>query len=161
MNPKTDHKNLNWRDIMRTPPKMTPDTEAKISESFASQSLMQTLGATLQSIKAGRVEIAAPILESSKQQHGFAHAGLTFSIGDSAAGYAALSTLPADHEVLTTEMKINLLAPGKGERLIARGRVIKPGRRLIVVQSDVFALHDGVETHIALMTGTMLPITPE
>ncbi|HKK85383.1 MAG TPA: PaaI family thioesterase [Roseovarius sp.] len=140
---------------------MTPDTEAKITESFASQSLMQTLGATLQSIKAGRVEIAAPILESSKQQHGFAHAGLTFSIGDSAAGYAALSTLPADHEVLTTEMKINLLAPGKGERLIARGRVIKPGRRLIVVQSDVFALLDGVETHIALMTGTMLPITPE
>ena len=161
MNPTPDNKNLKWRDKMKARSKMTPDTETKISESFASQSLMQTLGATLDSITFGCVEIAAPILESSKQQHGFAHAGLTFSIGDSAAGYAALSTLPADHEVLTTEMKINLLAPGKGERLIARGRVIKPGRRLIVVQSDVYALHHGIETHIALMTGTMLPVTPE
>jgi acyl-coenzyme A thioesterase PaaI-like protein len=58
-------------------------------------------------------------------------------------------------------MKINLLAPGKGQRLVARGRVIKPGRRLIIVQSDIYALHHGVETHIALMTGTMLPVTSE
>lgn len=140
---------------------MNSDVKMMIQQSFTSQSLMHTLGAELLSLEKGFVEIMAPILEGSRQQHGFAHAGLTFSIGDSAAGYAALSTLPADHEVLTTEMKINLLAPGKGDRLIARGRVIKPGRRLIVVQSDVYALHDGVETHIALMTGTMLPVIPK
>jgi len=140
---------------------MKSDVEMMIQHSFASQSLMRTLGAELSSLEKGAVEITAPILESSRQQHGFAHAGLTFSIGDSAAGYAALSTLPADHEVLTTEMKINLLAPGKGQRLVARGRVIKPGRRLIIVQSDVYALHDGVETHIALMTGSMLPVTSD
>jgi uncharacterized protein (TIGR00369 family) len=140
---------------------MKSDVKMMIQHSFASQSLMRTLGAELSSLEKGAVEITAPILESSRQQHGFAHAGLTFSIGDSAAGYAALSTLPADHEVLTTEMKINLLAPGKGQRLVARGRVIKPGRRLIIVQSDIYALHHGVETHIALMTGTMLPVTSE
>jgi uncharacterized protein (TIGR00369 family) len=140
---------------------MKSDVKMMIQHSFASQSLMRTLGAELSSLEKGAVEITAPILESSRQQHGFAHAGLTFSIGDSAAGYAALSTLPADHEVLTTEMKINLLAPGKGQRLVARGRVIKPGRRLIIVQSDVYALHDGVETHIALMTGSMLPVTSD
>jgi len=140
---------------------MKSDVKMTIQHSFASQSLMRTLGAELSSLEKGAVEITAPILESSRQQHGFAHAGLTFSIGDSAAGYAALSTLPADHEVLTTEMKINLLAPGKGQRLVARGRVIKPGRRLIIVQSDVYALHDGVETHIALMTGSMLPVTSD
>jgi len=140
---------------------MSRDIKTKIQDSFAAQSLMRTLGAELTSVTPGRVEIAAPILDTSRQQHGFAHAGLTFSIGDSAAGYAALSTLPADHEVLTTEMKINLLAPGKGARLIARGRVIKPGRRLIVVQSDVYALQDGIETHIALMTGTMMPVAPK
>ncbi|WP_246175827.1 PaaI family thioesterase [Roseovarius bejariae] len=132
-----------------------------IQQSFASQSLMHTLGAEISSLKNGSVDIIAPILESSRQQHGFAHAGLTFSIGDSAAGYAALSTLPAGHEVLTTEMKINLLAPGKGERLIARGKVIKPGRRLIIVQSDVYAIENDIETHVALMTGTMMPLSPK
>ncbi len=140
---------------------MSRDIKTKIQDSFAAQSLMRTLGAELTSVTAGSVEITAPILDTSRQQHDFAHAGLTFSIGDSAAGYAALSTLPADHEVLTTEMKINLLAPGKGARLIARGKVIKPGRRLIVVQSDVYALQDGIETHIALMTGTMMPVAPK
>ena len=66
--------------------------------------------------------------------------------------------MPADHEVLTTEMKINLLTPADGDLLIARGRVIKAGRRLVIVQADVFALKNGDETHIALLTGTMIPV---
>ena len=140
---------------------MSPLIEQKIRASFAAQTMMQTLGATLDHLEQGIAEISAPILPGSLQQQGFAHAALTFAIGDSAAGYASLSLMPEDHEVLTTEMKINLLAPGKGARLIARGKVIKPGRRLIVVQSDVYALQDGIETHIALMTGTMMPVAPK
>ena len=137
---------------------MSPDTEDKIRNSFAAQSMMQTLGATLGSLSAGHVEIEAPILPTSRQQHGFGHAGLTFSIGDSAAGYAALSVMPEGFEVLTTEMKINLLAPAKGNRLIARGAVVKAGRRLVIVRADVFALEGDKETHIAMMTGTMMPV---
>ncbi len=139
---------------METPPELI----RKISDSFAAQSMMTTLGATLEHVARGKVEIRAPILPGSRQQHGVAHAGLTFSIGDSAAGYAALTMMPEDHEVLTTEMKINLLAPADGEYLVARGRVIKPGRRLVIVQADVHAVKDGTETHIALLTGTMIPM---
>lgn len=138
---------------------LTQEIDAKIRASFDKQSLMATLGANLLRVYTGEVEIEAPILQGSLQQQGFAHAGLTFAIGDSAAGYSALSLLPHDQEVLTTEMKINLLAPGAGERLIARGRVIKPGRRLIVVQSSVFAVKDGQERHIALLTGSMMPVS--
>jgi uncharacterized protein (TIGR00369 family) len=140
---------------------MAPVTEDRIRQSFAAQSLMATFGATLSRVEEGAVEIEAPILPGSLQQHGFAHAGLTFAIGDSAAGYAALSVLPEGYEVLTTEMKVNLLAPGQGDLLVARGKVIKPGRRLVIVQADVFALTDGKETHIALMTGTMMPVAPK
>lgn len=130
----------------------------RIRESFAAQSMMATLGATIERIDEGLVEIHAPILPGSLQQRGFAHAGLTFAIGDSAAGYAALTVMPEDCEVVTAEMKINLLAPGRGERLIARGRVIRAGRRLTTVQADVHAVDDGSETHIALLTGTMIPV---
>jgi uncharacterized protein (TIGR00369 family) len=139
-----------------------PETDAlraRIAESFGKQSLMRTLGAELTSVSAGAVEISAPLLPGSLQQQGFAHAGLTFSIGDSAAGYSALTMMPEGHEVLTTEMKIHLLAPGAGERLIARGRVIKPGRRLVIVQADVVAVTNGAEKHIALLTGTMMPVS--
>lgn len=120
--------------------------------------MMATLGATLLETGDGHAVITAPILPGSRQQQGFAHAALTFAIGDSAAGYAALTLIPATQEVVTAEIKINLLAPAKGDRLIARGRVIKPGRRLIVVTSDVTAETDGAERHVACLTGTMIPV---
>lgn len=130
----------------------------KIQTSFARQSLMATLGASLETVEDGRVVITAPILQGAQQQHGFAHAGLTFALGDSAAGYTALSVMPAEAEVLTAEMKINLLAPGEGDRLIAEGRVIKPGRRLIVAGADVFAEKAGQRTLIATLMGTLVPV---
>ena len=133
-------------------------TNPRIQASFDSQSMMATFGAELVETGEGTATITAPILPGSRQQQGFGHAGLTFSIGDSAAGYAALTLIPDDQEVVTAEIKINLLAPAIGDRLIARGRVIKPGRRLIVVASDVYAETNGKERHIASLMGTMMPV---
>ncbi|WP_422033381.1 PaaI family thioesterase [Roseovarius sp.] len=137
---------------------MTPQMEEKIRQSFDKQSMMATLGARLGHLATGAIEVEAPILPGSLQQQGFAHAGLTFAIGDTAAGYSALSVMPDDAEILTTELKINLLAPGQGDKLIARGKVIKPGRRLVIVQSDVYAVQDGHETHIAMLMGTTIAV---
>lgn len=126
----------------------------RIHQSFERQTMMQTLGAQLGEVRAGRVEILATILPGSLQQHGYAHAALIFAIGDSAAGYAALSVMDEEFEVLTAEMKINLLAPGRDGPLRAVGTVEKSGRRLIIVRADVF---DG-EVKVALMQGTMVPV---
>jgi len=130
----------------------------RIQSSFDRQSMMQTFGASLDAVRTGHVTLSAPILPGSRQQQGFAHAALTFGLGDSAAGYAALTTLPDDQEVVTAEIKINLTAPATGDRLIAKGRVIKPGRRLIVVTSEVFSVADGTETLVAILQGTMVPV---
>ena len=130
----------------------------RIRRSFAAQSMMETLGAEIIEIEQGLVRIASPILPGAMQQQGFGHAGLTFSIGDSAAGYAALTTLPLDMEVVTAEIKVNLLAPARGDRLVATGRVIKPGKRLCVVTSEVHAELDGASTLIAILQGTMVPV---
>lgn len=132
--------------------------EQRIRESFAAQSMMATLGAEVTKIAPSEVEITAPLLPGSLQQQGFGHAGLTFSIGDSAAGYAALTTMAPEFEVVTAEIKINLLAPARGDTLVAKGRVIKPGRRLVVVSSEVFAQTGGTSTLIAVLQGTMVPV---
>jgi len=126
----------------------------RIYQSFERQTMMQTLGAQLGEVRTGYVEIIAPILPGSLQQHGYAHAALIFAIGDSAAGYAALSVMGEEFEVLTAEMKINLLAPGRDGPLRAVGTVEKSGRRLIVVRADVF---DG-EAKVALLQGSMVPV---
>ncbi len=137
---------------------MDPKIEEKIRKSFAAQSLMTTLGAAISGLEDGACTIEAPIADHIKQQHGVAHAGATFALGDSAAGYAALGLMPIEAEVMTAEMKIHLLAPAGGERLIAEGSVIKPGRRLMIVKSDVFAVAGSDKRHVATLLGTMVPI---
>ncbi len=131
----------------------------RIVESFARQGMMTTIGAVLAEITPGRVVIRAPITPATSQQHGFAHAGLSFALGDSAAGYSALSIMEEGAEVLTAEMKINLVAPAEGVALIATGEVIKPGRRLVVTRATVEAERaDGSRRVVAILQGTMVPI---
>ena len=138
---------------------MTNKMVERINRSFESQSMMKTLGAMIYKVEKGNVIIEAPIIPSTLQQQGYVHAGLTFSIGDSAAGYSALTLLPEDQEVMTAEIKINLLAPADGELLRAEGKVVKLGKRLVVVTSEIHALKDGQAKLIAIMQGTMIPVT--
>ena len=131
---------------------------ARVTDSFNRQPMMQTLGARLALLEPGRCVIRAAIAPHVLQQHGAAHAGLAFTLGDSAAGYAALSLMAADAEVMTVEMKINLLAPAIGDTLEAVGRVMRAGRRLSVVTAEVFALTGDARKSVALLQGTMIPV---
>ncbi|SFK80719.1 PaaI family thioesterase [Shimia haliotis] len=139
---------------------LAPEISEKLRLSFGRQSMMATFGAEIDEIALGQVTLRAAINDGCKQQHGFAHAALTFGLGDSAAGYSALSVMPLEAEVLTSEMKIHLLAPAQGEYLEAVGKVIKPGKRLVIVQAEVFAVANDSRTQVALMTGTMVPLLP-
>ena len=130
----------------------------RVTRSFESQNMMKTLGATIHKVEKGKVTIIAPILPSTLQQHGYAHAGLTFSIGDSAAGYSALTMMNDDQEIMTAEIKINLLAPVDGEILTAEGKVLKNGKRLVVVSSEIHSLKDRKKNLVAIMQGTMIPV---
>lgn len=135
-----------------------PDYEARVRTSFASQGLMETIGASLLRVSPGLVEISLPASKAVSQQHGFVHAGAIASIADSAAGYAALTLMPPGAGVLTAEFKINLMAPGIGERMTARGRVVKAGRTLTLAQTDVFAVRERREKQIALLTATLMTV---
>ena len=134
------------------------ECEARIRTSFARQGLMSTLGATLVAVAPGHVEIALTPLPAISQQHGFVHAGGVSAIADTAAGYAALSLMPSGRGVLTTEFKINLVAPATGKRILARGKVVKSGRTLTLAQAEVFAETDGKERLVALLTAIMMAI---
>jgi uncharacterized protein (TIGR00369 family) len=134
------------------------EIEERARASFARQGLMGTLGAELVTVAPGSVEIAIRPDPAISQQHGFVHAGAVTAIADSAAGYAALTLMPAGTGVLSTEFKINLLAPATGDRLVARGRVVKAGRTLTVAQSEVFAQNGEAEKLVALLTATLMAV---
>ncbi len=134
------------------------DYEKRIRSSFAKQGLMSTLGATLDKVLPGFVEIALRPRPGISQQHGFVHAGALSAIADSAAGYAALSLMPPGTGVLSAEYKINFVAPAVGDRIVARGRIVKAGRTLTLAQAEVFAESGGQEKLIALLTATMVTV---
>jgi uncharacterized protein (TIGR00369 family) len=117
-----------------------PAFEARVRESFARQSHMATLGVTIERIAPGEVDLALPFDPRFCQQNGYLHAGAITSLADSAGGYAAYTLAAPDTDVLAVEFKINLLAPARGERFLARARALRSGRTLTVCRVDVYAM---------------------
>lgn len=122
---------------------------------------MDFLGAQLIAVRPGYCEIHLPYKEELGQHHGFFHAGAIGTVADNAAGYAAYSLMDADSGILTVEFKLSLLSPGDGEKLVARGHVIKAGRQLSVCQSDVYAVRNGKEKQCAVALVTLIQLAAQ
>ncbi|HEY8243936.1 MAG TPA: PaaI family thioesterase [Casimicrobiaceae bacterium] len=134
----------------------TPDGAARVRASFARQGAMVTMGASLDAVEAGYCAISLVPRPEIAQQHGYVHAGVVSAIVDTAGGYAGFSLFPANASVLTVEFKVNLLAPAEGERIVAEGFVVKPGRTLCVTRGEVHALRGDKRKLVALMQQTLM-----
>ena len=135
-----------------------PDYAARVRGSFDRQPAMHLIGAEMTRLDPGRCEIRLSYRAANAQQHGFVHGGIVGMIADSAGGYAAYTLYPADASILTVEYKLNLLSPARGDTLIARAEVIKPGRTLTVVRADVFAIEGEREILCATMQQTLITL---
>lgn len=127
----------------------------KINESFKKQGFMSHINASINQLEKGEVHIICPYSRNVAQQNGFFHAGIIASIVDVACGYAALSMMPDDMEVLSVEFKVNLLRPAVGSQIKAIGKVIKAGKKLTVCEGSVY---DENEKLVAKMVGTMIGV---
>ena len=128
----------------------------RVRKSFARQGAMRTLGAELIAVEPGYCAIALAPRPEVAQQHGYVHAGVVAAIVDAAGGYAGFTLFPASASVLTVEFKLNLLAPAAGDRLVAEGFVVKPGRTLAITRGEVHAEHQGKRTLVAIMQQTLM-----
>jgi uncharacterized protein (TIGR00369 family) len=135
-----------------------PDYAAMVAASFAKQGLMQALGIELVEVTPGACVLSAAADPRLTQQQSLIHGALIGAMLDSAGGYAGYSLMPPGTEVLTTEYKINFIAAAAGERLIARGWVIKPGRTITVTMAEAFCVQDGVENACAIMLQSLIRV---
>ncbi|MDP3842255.1 MAG: PaaI family thioesterase [Oxalobacteraceae bacterium] len=133
----------------------------QIRVSLASQGALAAWNVRLTRLTPGECEIVLPMSAAVTQQHGYFHGGVIGALADVAGGYAANTLLMPDNECLTAEYKINIVAPGIGERLIARGRVLKSGRTLVITGAEVYVRNNGVEKLCAIMQQTLfvIPVT--
>lgn len=135
-----------------------PGFEERVRESFSRLALMTTIGARLVKVTPGEVDIDMPVRDDLTQQHGYVAAAIVTAIVDTACGYAAMSLMPVGAGVVTVEYKVNFISPARGERLLARGRVVKPGRTLTVCAGEVYELSDAASKAVATMLGTMVAL---
>ena len=135
-----------------------PAFEARTRESFARQGAMAYLGAVLEKVGPGRVEISLAFRPELSQQHGFFHAGIISTIADSAGGYAGFTLFPKEAGVLTVEFKLNLMAAAEGERALAVGEVIRSGRTLTVCRLDAYVEKGGRRVHCATGLQTLMAL---
>jgi uncharacterized protein (TIGR00369 family) len=134
----------------------TTDARA-VRDSLGRQTFLRLLGAEATVVEPGRVVLELPFRADLCQQNGLVHAGVLTSVADSACGYAALTLMPAGSDVLSVEFKVNLLAPGRGDRFRADARVVRAGRTLTVCQAEVVASGGGsADVTVALMQATMI-----
>jgi uncharacterized protein (TIGR00369 family) len=137
---------------------LNPDFERRVRDSFARQGLMSFIGAELAEVKPGYCEIRVGYRKELTQQHGFFHAGIVGTLSDTCGGYAAFSLMPADSSILTVEYKLNLVSPGDGDQLIARGEVVKSGRTFTICTTDVIVVKNGVENLCATSLMTLIAL---
>ena len=138
---------------------VAPETDEerfrRVQAIFDAAGFLGTLGVRLEAVGPGTCEASLRLAPAHAQQHGFVHAGVITTLADHAAGSAAKAAVPPDRDVLTLEVKINFLRPGRGDRLIARGRCLRAGRTIAVSESEVFAVVDGQEELIAKLSSTL------
>ena len=148
------------------PAVLAPEIDARVRTSIARQTMLTTLGVTIERLEPGYCELGLASRPELTQQHGFIHAGAITTIADSACGYAAYTLMPADRDVLTVEFKVNLLSPARGDRFRATGEVVRAGRTLTVCSAEVVAWADNGAgepeaslVRVALMQATMMAVT--
>ena len=132
--------------------------EERVKSSFEQQQFMTTLGAKLALVTEGQVVITCQKRPELTQQKGFVHAGVLTSLMDVACGYAALTVMPADADVLSVEFKTNLLRPAVASELKAIGTVVKAGKTLVFCEAKLIGNDD---TLIATMQATMFCVKNE
>ncbi len=125
---------------------------------FNAAPFVANLGIRLVSLGSGTCETELDVEPRHFQQDGFVHAGVQATMADHTAGGAAATIIEPDHIVLTVEFKINLLRAAKGDRLTCRSKVLKPGSRLIVVESEVQCENDGTSILVSKTTASIAAV---
>ncbi|MCI5057830.1 MAG: PaaI family thioesterase [Flavobacteriales bacterium] len=134
------------------------DYQDRVFKSFAKQKFMSYIGAEMISVKPGYCEIEINSNPNLTQQHGYFHAGVISTIADNCCGYAGLSLMDQKSSILTVEFKINLIAPGEGDKLIGKGTVIKAGRTLTIAKAEVFSIVNGKSQPCAICQATLIEL---
>ncbi|BBB29736.1 PaaI family thioesterase [Neptunomonas japonica] len=126
---------------------------------FDSAPFIASLGCHLDTLGSGVCHSHIVLAEKHQQQDGYVHAGVQATLADHTAGTAAVTLIEEGQRVLTAEFKINLLRAATGELLICRSSVLKPGRMLIIAESEIYTKQVGSADDCSLVLVAKATVT--
>ncbi|MBI1221843.1 MAG: hotdog fold thioesterase [Bacteroidetes bacterium] len=136
-----------------------PAFREAIKEKLRNQHFMHHLGLKLTRIEAGEVEARLAFGKELQQQNGFLHGGVTATLCDVTAGFAAFTLVEEDEVVVTGDLRVSYLNPGTAPSIYSKGWVIKTGKLLHFCESEVWGeFEEGTRILIAKASATMVTI---
>ena len=129
----------------------------KVQEGIENQSFAKLLGLQAEDAGEGYAVISCAKRDDLLQQTGMMHGGVTGAVCEAAGGYAALTVLPEGQSLIGVEYKINFLRGITTDKVIAKGTVLKSGRKLVVIEVDAF--NEGSDKIAAKMIMTGTPVS--
>lgn len=139
---------------------MTPEKKELVQASFKRSETLKFYNASLEAVETDFVSIKLPKQEMMTRKHGMFNGAMIASLVDISSGYAAVSHYEDDCYVVTVELKVNYLRPALGDFLVSKSNVIKGGKKISVVRTEIYAVTEAnsKETHAATSLVTMMRI---
>jgi uncharacterized protein (TIGR00369 family) len=141
--------------VAREPTPPDPDFAETVKRFLMGMPIAQHFGFTVTGVGPGLFEITQPFRKELSLRSGIFQAGPVGTLADMAAACAGMTMLPRGWGASTVDYTIKLIAPAAGEKLVARGRLVRAGRTLSVTASDVYAVRAGNETLCATALATI------
>jgi uncharacterized protein (TIGR00369 family) len=131
-----------------------PDFAAVVRQAVLGMPIARLLGFDYTRIAPGETEIVLPYREELSFRPGAFAGAVVGALADFAAVSATYTLVPAGWLGATVDYDVKVMAPPHGERLLARGRVLKPGSTILFAAADVFVEQGGRETLCAVCLAT-------
>eukprot|EP00742_Colponemidia_sp_Colp-10_P016304 GILJ01018668.1.p1 GENE.GILJ01018668.1~~GILJ01018668.1.p1 ORF type:complete len:164 (-),score=22.89 GILJ01018668.1:78-569(-) len=144
---------------------LSPEVEERIRNVFSRAPFIRSLGFQIVAVGKGSLETSVELQPHHKQHHGVTHAGVVITLADHTAGALAESVAGIDKSVLSANLNVHLLRPAAGKYLFCRSTILKPGKTLIIVESEVFAcptkLDDTTDHKLVAKASVSLAVVPK
>ncbi|TAE81600.1 MAG: PaaI family thioesterase [Bacteroidetes bacterium] len=130
-----------------------------VKEKIGGNHFSQYIGIDIHRIAEGEIEATINLLDNHRQQMGFMHGGVTATLADVVSGFAAYTLVKRGQGVVTADLRVSYLNPGVGDKVYAKGYVIKAGSRMHFCEAEIWIFDGhGNRIDIAKSSSTMVVI---
>jgi len=116
---------------------LDPRKLERARNAFRSVEYAKFLGLEMGEVGDGTASVYLDVRGELLQYHAVVHGGAIASLIDTASAFAVLTRIDLEERVTTADLTIHYLRPISSGRMTATAKIVRGGRRLVVLSVDV------------------------